>query len=152
MSFETKVQELGLTIPTPAKPLAAYVPAVRTGNQVFVSGQLPSKDGQLLYKGLLGRDVTVEQGYEAARACAINCLGAVKALVGSLDNIVRIVKVTGFVAATPEFTDHPKVVNGASELMQQVFGEQGAHARAAVGMASLPLGVPVEVEMIVEVK
>lgn len=152
MSFEAKVQELGLTIPTPAKPLAAYVPAVRTGNQVFVSGQLPSKDGQLLYKGLLGRDVTTEQGYEAARACAINCLGAVKALVGSLDNIVRIVKVTGFVAATPEFTDHPKVVNGASELMQQVFGEQGAHARAAVGMASLPLGVPVEVEMIVEVK
>jgi len=152
MSFEAKVQELGLTIPTPAKPLAAYVPAVRTGNLVFVSGQLPSRDGQLLYKGLLGRDVTAEQGYEAARACAINCLGAVKALVGSLDNIMRIVKVTGFVAATPEFTDHPKVVNGASELMQQVFGEQGAHARAAVGMASLPLGVPVEVEMIVEVK
>lgn len=152
MSFEAKIQELGLTIPTPAKPLAAYVPAVRTGNQVFVSGQLPSKDGQLLYKGLLGREVNAEQGYEAARACAINCLGAVKALVGSLDNIVRIVKVTGFVAATPDFTDHPKVVNGASELMQQVFGEQGAHARAAVGMASLPLGVSVEVEMIVEVK
>ncbi|MGI6357284.1 MAG: RidA family protein [Bacillota bacterium] len=152
MSFEAKIQELGLTIPTPAKPLAAYVPAVQSGNQVFVSGQLPSKDGQLLHKGLLGREVSVEQGYEAARACALNCLGAVKALVGSLDNVVRIVKVTGFVAATPEFTDHPKVVNGASELMQQIFGEQGAHARAAVGMASLPLGVPVEVEMIVEVK
>lgn len=152
MSFEAKVQELGLTIPTPAKPLAAYVPAVQSGNLVFVSGQLPSKDGQMVAKGLLGKDVSVEQGYECARACAINCLGAVKALAGSLDNIVRIVKVTGFVAATPEFTDHPKVVNGASELMQQVFGDQGAHARAAVGMASLPLGVPVEVEMIVEVK
>lgn len=152
MSFEVKVQELGITIPTPAKPLAAYVPAVQTGNLVFVSGQLPSKDGQMLHKGLLGREVNVEQGYEAARACAINCLGAVKSLVGSLDNIVQIVKVTGFVAALPDFTDHPKVVNGASELMQQIFGEHGTHARAAVGMASLPLGVPVEVEMIVEVK
>lgn len=152
MSFEAKVQELGITIPSPAKPLAAYVPAVKSGNLVFVSGQLPSKDGQMLHKGLLGREVNVEQGYESARACAINCLGAVKSLVGSLDNIVRIVKVTGFVAAVPDFTDHPKVVNGASELMQQIFGEHGVHARAAVGMASLPLGVPVEVEMIVEVK
>lgn len=152
MSFEARVQELGLTIPTPAAPLAAYVPAVQSGKQVFVSGQLPSKDGQLLHKGLLGREISVGQGYEAARACALNCLGAVKALVGSLDNVVRVVKVTGFVAATEDFTDHPKVVNGASELMQQIFGQQGAHARAAVGMASLPLGVPVEVEMIVEVK
>lgn len=152
MSFEAKVQELGLTIPTPAKPLAAYIPAIKSGNLVFVSGQLPSQNGQILYKGLLGKDVTVEQGYEAARACAINCLGAVKALVGSLDNIEQIVKVTGFVAGTADFIDHPKVVNGASELMQQIFGDKGAHARAAVGMSNLPLGVPVEVEMIVQVK
>ncbi len=152
MSFENKVQELGLAIPTPAKPVAAYLPAVKSGNLVFVSGQLPMKDGQLQYKGILGKDVTTEQGYDAAKICALNCLGAIKALVGSIDNVVRIVKLTGFVASTPEFVDHPKVVNGASELMQQVFGEQGMHARAAVGMTSLPLGTPVEVEMIVEVK
>lgn len=151
MSFEAKVKELGLTIPPAATPAAAYIPAVQTGNLVFVSGQLPSENGQLV-KGILGKDLGVEDGYQAARLCAINCLGAVKSLTGSLDRVVRIVKVTGFVAATPEFTDHPKVINGVSELMQQIFGEQGKHARAAVGMASLPLGVAVEVEMIVEVK
>lgn len=152
MAFEAKAKELGITIPTPAKPVAAYVPAVKSGNLIFVSGQMPFQDGQLLHKGLLGKDITLEQGYEAARICAINCLGAVKGLVGSLDQIVRIVKVTGFVAATPEFTEHPKVINGASELMEQIFGEHGAHARAAIGMSSLPLGASVEVEMIVEVK
>ena len=124
---------------------------MQSGNLIFVSGQLPSENGQLV-KGILGNDLVLEDGYRAARLCAINCLGAVKSLVGSLDRVVRIVKVTGFVAATPEFTDHPKVINGASELMQQIFGEQGKHARAAIGMASLPLGVAVEVEMIVEVK
>lgn len=151
MSFEARVQELGLTIPPAATPAAAYIPAVQTGNLIFVSGQLPSENGQLV-KGTLGKDLGVEDGYQAARLCAINCLGAVKSLTGSLDRVVRIVKVTGFVASTPEFTDQPKVINGASELMQQIFGEQGLHARAAVGMASLPLGVAVEVEMIVEVK
>lgn len=151
MSFEAKAKELGLTIPPAATPAAAYIPAVQSGNLIFVSGQLPSENGQLV-KGILGRDLGVEEGYQAARLCAINCLGAVKSLVGSLDQVVRIVKITGFVAATPEFTDHPKVINGASELMQQLFGEQGMHARAAIGMASLPLGVAVEVEMIVEVK
>jgi enamine deaminase RidA (YjgF/YER057c/UK114 family) len=151
MSFEAKVKELGLTIPPAPAPAAAYVPAVQSGNLIFVSGQLPSENGQLV-KGILGNDLVLEDGYRAARLCAINCLGAVKSLVGSLDRVVRIVKVTGFVAATPEFTDHPKVINGASELMQQIFGEHGKHARAAIGMASLPLGVAVEVEMIVEVK
>lgn len=151
MSFEARAKELGLTIPPAATPAAAYIPAVQTGNLIFVSGQLPSENGQLV-KGTLGKGLGVEDGYQAARLCAINCLGAVKSLIGSLDRVVRIVKVTGFVAATPEFTDHPKVINGASELMQQIFGEQGLHARAAVGMASLPLGVAVEVEMIVEVK
>ncbi len=151
MSFEAKIKELGLVIPPAPTPAAAYIPAVQSGNLVFVSGQLPSKNGQLV-KGILGKDLGVEDGYQAARLCAINCLGAVKGLVGSLDRVVRIVKVTGFVAATPEFTEHPKVINGASELMQQIFGEQGMHARAAIGMASLPLGVAVEVEMIVEIK
>lgn len=151
MSFEAKVKELGLTIPPAATPAAAYIPAVQSGNLIFVSGQLPSENGQLV-KGILGKDLGVEEGYQAARLCALNCLGAVKSLVGSLDQVARIVKITGFVAAAPEFTDHPKVINGASELMQQLFGEQGMHARAAIGMASLPLGVAVEVEMIVEVK
>lgn len=152
MSLENRVQELGLSIPAPAKPVAAYLPAVKSGSLVFVSGQLPMKDGLLQYTGILGKDISIEQGYDAARICALNCLGAVKALVGSLDDVIRIVKVTGFVASTHEFNDHPKVVNGASELMQQIFGEQGMHARAAVGMSSLPLGAPVEVEMIVEVR
>lgn len=151
MSFEAKAKELGLTIPPAAAPAAAYIPAVQSGNLVFVSGQLPSENGQLV-KGILGKELDVEAGYQAARLCAINCLGAVKSLVGSLDRVVRIVKVTGFVAAAPEFSDHPKVINGASELMQQIFGDQGMHARAAIGMASLPLGVAVEVEMIVEVE
>ncbi|NLW17649.1 MAG: RidA family protein [Firmicutes bacterium] len=151
MSFEARIKELGLTIPPAATPAAAYIPAVQSGNLVYVSGQLPSENGQLV-KGTLGKDLGVEDGYRAARLCAINCLGAVKSLVGSLDRVVRVVKVTGYVAATPEFTDHPKVINGASELLQEIFGEQGKHARAAVGMSSLPLGVAVEVEMIVEVE
>ncbi|NLY54652.1 MAG: RidA family protein [Firmicutes bacterium] len=150
MSVEAKLKELGIDIPPAAAPAAAYIPAVRSGNLIFVSGQLPSKDGELV-KGILGRDLTTAEGYEAARLCALNCLGAVKSLVGSLDRVQRIVKVTGFVAATPDFTEHPQVINGASELMQQIFGDKGMHARAAVGMASLPLGVAVEVEMIVEV-
>lgn len=151
MSFEAKVKELGLVIPPAAAPAAAYIPAVKTGNLIFVSGQLPRENGELI-KGTLGADLNVEAGYQAARLCAISCLGAIKGLIGDIDQIVRIVKITGFVAATPEFTEHPQVINGASELMQQIFGEQGMHARAAIGMASLPLGVAVEVEMIVEVK
>lgn len=151
MSYEARINELGLTIPPAATPAAAYIPAVRSGNLVFVSGQLPREDGQLI-TGILGKDLGVDEGYHAARLCGISCLGAIKSLIGSLDNVVRIVKITGFVAATPEFTDHPKVINGVSELMQEIFGDQGLHARAAIGMASLPLGVAVEVEMIVEVK
>lgn len=151
MSYEFRAQKLGINIPPAAAPAAAYLPAVRSGNLIFVSGQLPNKDGKLI-KGILGKDLGVEEGYEAARLCAISCLGAVKDIVGSLDEIERIVKITGFVASTPEFTQQPQVVNGASELMQQIFAEKGAHARAAIGMSSLPLGVAVEVEMIVEVK
>jgi len=151
MSIEKRLQELGITVPQAAKPVAAYAPAVRTGNLIFVSGQLPMVSGELKFKGILGRDIDVAQGYEAARICAINCLAAIKTIEPDLDRIVRIVKVTGFVNSIPESGDQPKVVNGASELLQSIFGEKGVHARAAIGMSGLPLGAAVEVEMIVEV-
>lgn len=152
MSVEAKLKELGITIPQAAKPVAAYVPAVRTGNLIFVSGQLPIVGGELKCKGIVGRDVDIQQGYEAARICAINCLAAIKTVEPDLDKVRRIVKVTGFVNSIPDSGDQPKVVNGASELLQAVFGERGIHARAAVGMSGLPLGAAVEVEMIVEVE
>lgn len=149
--IESKLQAMGLTLPPTAKPLAAYVPAMRTGNLVFTSGQIAMEAGQLKHKGRLGAEVGIEQGYECARICAINCLSALKAEIGDLDKVVRVVKVTGFVASAVGFTDQPKVINGASELLVEVFGEAGKHARAAVGVAELPLGTPTEVEMIVEV-
>jgi len=152
MSIEARLQELGITVPQAAKPVAAYVPAVRTGNLVFVSGQLPMVSGELKYKGILGKDIDVTQGYEAARICAINCLAALKTVEPDLNRVKRIVKVTGFVNSIPESGDQPKVVNGASELLQSVFGDKGIHARAAIGMSGLPLGAAVEVEMIVEVE
>lgn len=152
MSIEARLLELGITIPQAAKPVAAYVPAVRTGNLIFVSGQLPMVAGELKCKGILGRDVDVAQGYDAARICAINCLAAIKTVEPDLNRIKRIVKVTGFVNSVPESGDQPKVINGASELLQSVFGDKGIHARAAIGMSGLPLGAAVEVEMIVEVE
>lgn len=152
MSIEARLQELGITVPQAAKPVAAYVPAVRTGNLIFVSGQLPMVSGELKCKGILGRDVDVEAGYAAARICAINCLAAIKTVEPDLNRIKQIVKVTGYVNSVPESGDQPKVVNGASELLQSVFGSKGIHARAAIGMSGLPLGAAVEVEMIVEVE
>jgi enamine deaminase RidA (YjgF/YER057c/UK114 family) len=152
LTVETRLQELQISIPAASKPVAAYVPAVRTGNLIFVSGQLPMMDGQLQYKGILGRDMDVETGYKAARICAINCLAAIKTVEPDLNKIRRIVKLTGYVNSIPESGDQPKVVNGASELIQQIFGERGLHARAAIGMSGLPLGALVEVEMIVEVE
>jgi enamine deaminase RidA (YjgF/YER057c/UK114 family) len=143
--------ELGLHLPEVAKPLAAYVPAVRTGNLVFVSGQLPLIDGKLTLTGKVGAEVTPEQAHGLAQRAALNAIAAAAAEAGGIDRITRVVKVTGFVACTPDFSGHPAVVNGASELIGQVFGEAGAHARAAVGVAALPLDAPVEVEMIVEV-
>jgi len=148
---ETRLKEMGLTVPAPARPVAAYVPTARTGNLVFTAGQLPVVDGQLKYKGKLGAEITIEQGYEAAKVCALNCVGVLKAELGDLDRVVRIVKVVGFVASAEGFTDQPKVINGASELLVAAFGEAGKHARSAVGVAELPLGCPTEVEMIVEV-
>jgi len=152
MGIDARLNELGLVIPEPAKPVAAYVPAMRTGNLIFVSGQLPMVKGELKWKGIVGQDLDIASGYDAARICAINCLAAVKTLEPNLDRIKRIVKVTGFVSSLPAFGDQPKVINGASELLQLIFGEKGIHARAAVGVTSLPLNAAVEVEMIVEVE
>ena len=148
---EERLQELGVSLPAPVTPVAAYVPCVHTGNLVYVSGQVPMVDGKPSHLGHLGDDVDLEDGRAAARTCAVNVLAALKAELGELSRVRRVVKVTGFVASTPGFTDMPKVVNAASELFGEVFGDAGRHARAAVGVAALPLGVPVEVEAIVEV-
>jgi len=149
--IDARLAELGITLPQAAAPAGSYVPYVVTGNLVVVSGQLPARDGVMLVKGRLGADVSVEQGYEGAKLCAINLIAQIKAAAGGdLDRVKRVLRLGGFVAATPEFTDHPKVINGASDLFVAVFGEAGRHARAAVGAPSLPLGVAVEVDAIVE--
>ena len=145
-----RLAELGVTLPAVTKPLAAYVPAVRTGTLVYTAGQLPLQDGAMSHTGKVGAEVTPEQAKAAARVCALNALAAIDALVG-IDSVTRIVKVVGFVASAPGFTGQPGVVNGASEFLGEVFGEAGAHARSAVGVSELPLGAPVEVELIVEV-
>lgn len=150
MSARDRLAELGIDLPAVAAPLAAYVPAVRTGNLVYTSGQLPLEGGKPTHFGKVGTEVTPEEGKTAARTCALNALAAIDALVG-LDAVTRVVKVVGFVASAPGFTGQPGVVNGASEFLAEVFGDSGAHARSAVGVASLPLDVPVEVELIVEV-
>jgi len=148
---EERLAELGLAVPEVAKPVAAYVPAVRSGNHVFTSGQLPMRQGQLITTGKVGGEVTAEEAVECARQCALNAIAAVRAEVGELSNVKRIVKVVAFVASTPDFTGQPGVANGASELFGDVFGEAGQHARSAVGVPVLPLDAPVEVELIVEV-
>jgi enamine deaminase RidA (YjgF/YER057c/UK114 family) len=145
-----KLAELGLTLPAVTAPLAAYLPAVQSGDQVYVSGQLPMVDGQLAATGKVGAEVTRERAAELARQCALNALAAVDALVG-LERVVKVVKVVGFVASAAGFTGQPGVINGASELFGAVFGEAGRHARSAVGVAELPLGAPVEVEVIFEI-
>jgi len=145
-----RLAELGLTLPQVVPPLAAYVPAVQSGNHVYVSGQVPMVEGTLARVGKVGADVSAEQGYQLARICALNALAAIDSLVG-LGRIVKIVKVTGFVASAAGFTGQPAVVNGASDLFGEVLGELGRHARSAVGVAELPLGAPVEVEVIAEV-
>jgi enamine deaminase RidA (YjgF/YER057c/UK114 family) len=145
-----KLAELGLTLPEVAAPVASYVPAVQSGQHVYVSGQLPMAKGKLLATGKVGAGVSAEQAKDLAQRCALNALAAVDALVG-LENVVKIVKLSGFVASAPGFTGQPGVVNGASDLLGAVFGEAGRHARSAVGVAELPLDAPVEVELIVEV-
>jgi enamine deaminase RidA (YjgF/YER057c/UK114 family) len=151
MQVEQRITGLGLTLPAVARPVGAYVPAVRTGSLIYTSGQVPVVAGELLYKGKVGSQVSLPEAQEAARICALNALAALRSEVGDLDRIVRIVKVTGFVNSDPDFVDQPAVVNGASNFLQEVFGEAGRHARSAVGCVSLPLGSPVEVEVIAEI-
>ncbi len=150
-SPEARLHEMGLAVPDVAKPVAAYVPAVRTGNLVYTSGQLPLRNGELITTGKVGSDVSVEQAVECAQQCALNALAAVRSLSGDLGCVTRIVKVVAFVASTADFTGQPGVANGASELLGDVFGDTGHHARSAVGVPVLPLDAPVEVELIVEV-
>lgn len=151
MTPEQRLAELGLAVPDVVAPLAAYQPTARTGNLVFTAGQLPARDGQMVATGKVGAEVTEEQGYECARQCALNALAAVKAEIGELSRVTRVVKAVVFVASAPGFTAQPKVANGASELLGEVFGDAGRHARSAVGVSVLPLDVPVEVELVVEV-
>jgi enamine deaminase RidA (YjgF/YER057c/UK114 family) len=149
-SWLAKLEELGISLPDVVTPLAAYVPAVRTGNLVYTSGQVPMQAGAVAATGKVGAEVSPEDGKALARICALNALAAVHSLVG-IDSVVRVVKVVGFVASTPGFNGQPGVINGASELFGEVFGDAGAHARSAVGVSELPLNVPVEVEIIVEI-
>ena len=147
---EDRVAELGLTLPVTSKPVAAYIPAMVTGNLVFTSGQLPMVEGALPTTGKVGANVQPEVAKELARICVLNGLAAARSAIGSLDRITRVVKVVGFVASTPEFTGQPGVINGASELLAEIFGEPGTHARSAVGVAALPLDAPVEIEFLFE--
>lgn len=149
---EAKLKQLGIKLPTPAKPVANYVGAVRTGNLIFLAGAGPRKEDGTYLSGRLGQDTSIEQGYQAARLVGISQLAALKAEVGDLNKVKRIVKVLGMVNSTATFTEQPKVVNGFSDLMVEVFGDRGKHARSAVGMAALPMNIPVEVEMVVEVE
>ncbi|HXW43639.1 MAG TPA: RidA family protein [Streptosporangiaceae bacterium] len=151
-SPQERLAALGLTLPEVVAPLAAYVPAVRTGNVVYSAGQLPVVEGQLVATGKVGAEVGAAEASALARTCALNALAAIASEAGGLDRIRRIVKLTGFVASAPDFTGQPQVVNGASELLLEVFGESGKHARSAVGMAVLPLNAPVEIELIAEVR
>ena len=148
---EERLAELGLAVPEVAKPVAAYVPAVRSGNFVFTSGQLPMRSGELMQTGKVGGDVSTDEAVECAQQCALNAIAAVKAELGDLGKVKRIVKVVAFVASTPDFTGQPQVANGASELFGSVFADAGVHARSAVGVPVLPLDAPVEVELVVEV-
>jgi enamine deaminase RidA (YjgF/YER057c/UK114 family) len=150
MSWSDRMRELGISLPSVVPPVAAYVPAARTGSLVYTAGQVPMVEGRLAATGKVGAEVNPERAKELARVCALNALAAVDGLVG-IDAVVRVVKVVGFVASAPGFTGQPAVVNGASELFGEIFGEAGQHARSAVGVAELPLGAPVEVEVIVEV-
>lgn len=149
--IDDRLATLGIALPPPVAPAGSYVPVVVSHNFAFVAGQIPSEAGHVKFKGKVGRDIPIEAGQQAARLCTINALAQLKSALGSLDRIKRVVKVTGFVNCDPSFADQPKVVNGASDLLVQVFGEAGKHARVAVGVSSLPLDSALEVELIVEV-
>lgn len=149
--IEEKIKKMGITIPEAAKPLAAYIPALQVGNLVMTSGQVPITGGVIKFQGKVGKDLSEEEGKEAAKLCALNCLSAIRSLTGSLDKIKRIIKLTVFVNSTEGFTAQPKIANGASEFIVEIFGEAGKHVRSAVGVSELPLNSAVEIEMIVEV-
>jgi len=149
--IEEKIKELGLELPEVAKPLAAYIPAKQVGNLVMTSGQVPLVKGVINFAGKVGSDLTEEEGQKAAQICALNCLAAIKGVIGNLDKIVEVVKLTVFVASAETFSSQPKVANGASELIGKIFGESGKHVRSAVGVTSLPLNASVEIEMTVRV-
>ena len=150
--IESILRDLNLSVPEAPKPVAAYIPAKQTGNLVFTAGQLPMVNGELISKGLLGQDIEIDEANKAARICTLIALAAIKGVIGDLDRIKQIVRVVGYVASVPTFTQQPAVVNGASELLLEIFGENGKHARSAVGMAVLPLNASVEIELTVEVE
>lgn len=152
MKPSEKLDSLRIQLPPAPKPVAAYVPGVLVDGWIYVSGQLPFKDGELQYKGKVGLEITAEQGFAAARLCALNCLAVAADLAGSIDNIERVVKVTGFVNSARGFTEQPLIINGASELLGSIWGPAGAHARAAVGVNELPLNAAVEIEMIFKIR
>jgi enamine deaminase RidA (YjgF/YER057c/UK114 family) len=149
--IELKMQSLGIQLPGAPRPLAAYIPAKQSGNLIFTAGQLPIVNGELISKGLLGQDVEVEEANMAARICTLNALASIKGIIGDLDRIKQVVRVVGYVASVPTFTQQPLVVNGASDILLEIFGESGKHARSAVGLTVLPLNASVEIELIVEV-
>jgi enamine deaminase RidA (YjgF/YER057c/UK114 family) len=149
--IEDSLKVKNLTLPEAPKPIAAYIPAKQTGKLVFTAGQLPMVNGELISKGLLGQDVDIDEANKAARICTLNALAAIKGVIGDLDRIKQIVRVVGFVASVPTFNQQPAVVNGASELLLEIFGEAGKHARSAVGVAALPLNASVEIELTVEI-
>jgi len=151
MSVEKKLKEMGILLPEAPKPVANYVPAVKAGNLLFVSGHGPYNDGKTVLSGKLGKELNIEEGYKTARNVALNCLASVKGTLGDLDKVKRVVKLLGMVNCTEDFKDQPKVINGASDLLVEIFGDKGKHARSAVGMQSLPNNIPVEIEMILEV-
>ncbi len=150
--YEERLKTLGLKIPEPPKPIAAYIPAVKVGNMVYTSGQLPIVDGVLKYRGKVGTNINEEDAYEAAKICCLNCLSVIKGQVDSLDDIERIVKITGYVNSSPGFIKQSKVINGASDLLDEIFNESGEHARVAIGVCELPIDAPVEIEMLVQIK
>lgn len=152
MSIEQKIEELGYKLTTPPKPLASYVPVVKSGEFIFTAGQVPLVDGQLKYSGKVPLTISEEDAIKAAEICVLNCLSVIKAEIGQLDKIERIVKLTVFVNSTDDYSKQPAIANGASELLVKIFGDAGKHARSAVGVSSLPLNAPVEVEMIVKLK
>ena len=151
MSYETKLKELGVMLPDSPKPVANYVPVVQVGDLLFLSGVLPSREGQLIMTGKLGQELTIEQGKEASRVAVLNGLSVIRHAAGSLDRVKQIVKMVGHIASAPGFTDQPQVLNGASDLLVSLFGDAGRHARVAVGAAELPRQAPVEIELIVQV-